>query len=124
MPRAGRVIVTVFAVLIAAAAAIAVAYKVREGDLPPIALSFERGEPPANVTVVDLEYRTVHRSGTYLEDHLKEASRAGASRTTERLIVEPMQAQLVDLTKHNGPEWWVRWEGTVVLVTLSEGPTA
>lgn len=113
----GRVIVLFFGAIVALATIVMVAYKWVEPD-EPIAMTFDRLDPEGNVTVHDLEYDAIHRTGTMLEEHLDYASHWGGSRENVRLRIETMVQQLESVTGHDGPEWWVRWDGRILRIAV------
>lgn len=120
--QAGKAIVVVFAAIIIAAALLFVAYKARESGEPPLSMRFERVPPPANATVHELEYKSVH-AALYLQDHLDTARDQGQSTEDLRLRVLSLRDTLNGLTGSAGPEWWVDWEGaTVHIVMASPAP--
>lgn len=84
-------------------------------------MRFERAEAPANATVTDLPYRPVH-AAAFLEDHLDAALSTGNSTDSLRGRVQIMQETLEQLTASRGPEWWVRWQGATVRVSLEGTP--
>jgi len=113
----GKAIVLVFVSIIAVAALVMVAYKWQESDAP-LSMTFDRVDPDGNVTIHELSYASIHNSGTMLEEHLDYASHWGGSRESVRLRIEAMVQQLESLTGAEGPEWWVRWDGTLLRVAV------
>jgi hypothetical protein len=94
----------------------------RDAAAPAAAMRFERAHAaPANATVTDLPYREVH-AAAFLEDHLDAALSTGNSTDGLRGRVQLLQETLEDLTGSAGPEWWVRWQGVLVRITLEGTP--
>ena len=70
----GTVIALAFAALVGLGIAMVALYKSHESGLPPVYAHFALLEGvPANATVHDLDFRTVHARDSFLEDHLNTA---------------------------------------------------
>jgi len=133
--HAGKLVALTFAAVVLLAAGVVAVYKVEEARLPAIRMGFERigpaandtGAPPARLPLgpgnvsapAPLPYKEVH-AAYFLQDHLDEAARAGASSETIRLRVDLMRGTLADLTGNETGPWVVAWGGAAIRITLAE----
>lgn len=116
----GSVIVLAIGAIVVLGLAVITIYKAKESGLPPVSASFQRLDSGAgNATVHTLDFKQVHATDPFLEDHLNTALDRGASLESQRLRVEQMRSTLTQLTGDSDDVLVVSWQDHLVRVVFS-----
>ncbi len=123
----GKPIVLFFVAVLAIAAVVVVAYKIKESGLPPARMEFSRSNPEAaaaaNATIHPLDAKAVRAETTNMDDYLKTAvdprNLSRNATATDRLVVEQLVAFVQRQTGEHGPVVFVAWSDAVVRISWS-----